>query len=314
MASASQPHEDTLKTLPEAIVFDVFGTVFDWRSSVTDALEHVISQKLKPASTCTNLPPESPDLSTPAAIRTFAANFAQAWRDSYKTFVVNGAQNTESTATEPHIYKTIDAHHLTSLRALLKSHSLLHLFTPRETQDLSRIWHTLTPWHDSGPGIAALRRLCPVATLSNGNMSLLVDLQRHSHVAFDVTLSAQLWRSYKPAREVYIGACELLGVGGDDAWAAYCETEGAVADEQEWREKQRSKVAMVAAHIGDLRAAKACGLTTIYVERPGEDDGGAAAAAYRENGENWIDVWVRHEDGGLQEVATRLLGMRSSSR
>ncbi|KAK6355045.1 hypothetical protein TWF696_004171 [Orbilia brochopaga] len=308
----SQPHANTLTALPDAIVFDVFGTVFDWRSSVTSALENAISQKLASA----DIPPGSLDLSTPAAIHTFAASFAQEWRDSYKSFVVNQAQEA-STATTLYRYKTIDSHHLTSLRSLLKSYNLIHLFTARETYDLSRIWHFLTPWPDSAPGIATLRRLCPVGTLSNGNMSLLVDLQRSSGVAFDVTFSAQLWRTNKPAREVYIGACELLGVAGDDAWAAYCEGggEGEVEmTEEAWREKQRGKVAMVAAHIGDLRSAKACGLTTIYVERPGEDDGGDAVAAYRAGGEDWIDMWVRHADGGIQEVARRLSALAEGEK
>ncbi|KAJ6261145.1 hypothetical protein Dda_3811 [Drechslerella dactyloides] len=307
--------ESTLAVLPEAVVFDVFGTVFDWRSPVKSALEHAISQKLALAGNSTNLPPGSPDLSTPSAIRKFAATFAEQWRDSYKDFVVTQAEATSPSSTTninqcraP--YKTIDAHHLASLRNLLASYHISHLFSAQETQTLSRIWHFLTPWPDSAPGIAALRSRCPVATLSNGNVKLLLDLQRHSGVVFDVTLSAQLWRSYKPAKEVYIGACEVLGVGSDDAWAEYCETDvGEREDEEAWRAKQRGKVAMVAAHIGDLRAAKDCGLATIYIHRPGEDDEKGsedAEAAYRASGEDWIDMWVRHDEGGIQEVARRL--------
>ncbi|KAK6536716.1 hypothetical protein TWF281_000936 [Arthrobotrys megalospora] len=330
----------TLNSLPTALVFDVFGTVYDWRTTVSTQISNLLSQKLTSldaigahpsAASSTNT--SQPDLSTPEAVKKFSKSFAQEWRDSYKSFVIthggtksplkspdiddNGEEfalkdiaPSIPRATEPseQPYTTVDAHHLQSLRGLLQKYSLSHLFTVSELHTLSKVWHTLKPWDDSKPGIEELRKLAIVSTLSNGNIKLLVDLQKNSGVQFDLLLSAQLWRAYKPETKVYVGACEVLGVGGKEEWAEYVEENGKDVKEveDEWRFKERGKVAMVAAHIGDLRAAKACGLATIYIERPKEDDDEGAGEKYLQDGEDWIDMWVRHDEGGILEAARRL--------
>lgn len=79
-----------------------------------------------------------------------------------------------------------------------------------------------------------------MATLSNGNLSLLVDLARAGGLVWDAVLSSELFRHYKPDREVYLGAANLLGL-------------------------KPAEVMMVAAHTGDLVAARACGLRTAFV-------------------------------------------------
>ncbi|KAF3318474.1 hypothetical protein TWF173_007881 [Orbilia oligospora] len=339
----------TLSTLPTAFVFDVFGTVYDWRTTVSTRIFQLLSQKLTSLDAIGAHPSSSssgssqnkskPDLSTPDAISKFSKEFAQEWRDSYKDFVVTHG-GTKSPLQSPDIndnqeevglnnitpsipratdpseppYTTVDTHHLQSLRGLLKKYSLFHLFSSSEIQELSRVWHSLKPWDDSKPGIEELRELAIVSTLSNGNLRLLVDLQKNSGVVFDVLLSAQLWRAYKPESKVYVGSCEVLGVGGKEEWDEYIEGNGGDVkeDEDKWRFKERGKVAMVAAHIGDLRAAKACGLTTIYIERPREDDDVEAGSNYLEEGEDWIDMWVRHDEGGILEVARRLAELKQT--
>ncbi|KAK6361445.1 hypothetical protein TWF730_005173 [Orbilia blumenaviensis] len=332
----------TLETLPTAFVFDVFGTVFDWRTTVAGEISRLLSQKITSLDAIgahpSSIPPSTstssqPDLSTADAIQKFSKSFAQEWRDSYKDFVVTSG-GTKSPLKSPDIknndvavalndiepsiprtgvkpsekpYTTVDNHHLQSLRRLLKKYSLFHIFSISEIHTLSRVWHTLKPWDDSSPGIEELKKLAIVSTLSNGNIRLLVDLQKNSGVGFDVLLSAQLWKSYKPEPEVYVGACEVLGVGGKEEWEEYLEERGDEGvKEDEWRFGERGKVAMVAAHIGDLRAAKACGLTTIYIERPKEDDDESAGEKYLKEGEDWIDMWVRHDEGGILEAARRL--------
>ncbi|KAK6503242.1 hypothetical protein TWF481_008271 [Arthrobotrys musiformis] len=329
----------TLDTLPTAFVFDVFGTVYDWRTTISSEISKLLSQKLtsldaRPSSTSA-ANGSQPDLSTPEAITKFSKSFAQEWRDGYKNFVVthggtrlpigtpdinNNDKEVSLNDVAPSIpratahsepseepYTTVDSHHLQSLRGLLKKYSLYHLFTPSEIYALSRAWHTLKAWDDSQPGIDSLKNLAIVSTLSNGNFRLLVDLQRTSGVKFDALLSGQLWRGYKPEAKVYVGACEVLGVGGKEEWEEYLEENGDVKEgEDEWRFKERGKVAMVAAHMGDLRAAKACGLTTIYIERPKEDDTEDAGDQYLKNREDWVDMWVKHEEGGILEAARRL--------
>ncbi|KAF3921947.1 hypothetical protein ABW20_dc0102539 [Dactylellina cionopaga] len=335
-----------LTSIPEALVFDVFGTVFDWRTTVTTHLEQVISQKLQSLdavgatlaatvkdSDSSNNNNNKPALPAREELHSFCSKLAREWRDSYIDFVSsqggeqkkkknNDTSNDDKTdvnapntalASAPTPYVTIDSHHLTSLRSLLQKHDLTaDRFTPAEVHSISQIWHSLKPWEDSKPGVEALRRLSIVSTLSNGNVRLLVDLEKNSGVVFDAVLSSQLWKGYKPDGRVYIGACEVLGVGGEEAWRAFAEESGDDGDgvegqdEEGWRRGERRKVAMVAAHISDLRAAKKCGLTTIYIERPGEDDGKEEATDYRKNGEDWIDMWVTHAEGGILEVARRL--------
>ena len=84
-----------------------------------------------------------------------------------------------------------------------------------------------------------------IATLSNGNVSLLVNMAKHGRLPWDTVLSAELFRHYKPDPEAYLGAAAMLGF-------------------------EPSEVMMVAAHKDDLRAAQACGLATAFVGRPRE--------------------------------------------
>jgi 2-haloacid dehalogenase len=88
-----------------------------------------------------------------------------------------------------------------------------------------------------------LKRKFTIAPLSNGNISLMTDLAKHSGLPWDCILGAELVRHYKPDREVYLSAAEILDLNIDE-------------------------VMMVAAHLGDLHAAKALGLRTAFVPRP----------------------------------------------
>ncbi len=138
----------------------------------------------------------------------------------------------------------LDALHRMILNDLLGEFQITGL-SEEEKEALNQVWHRLTPWPDSIPGLARLKQKCVLATLSNGNVSLLVDMAKHAGLPWDAVLSAELFRHYKPDREVYLGAVDLLG----------CKP---------------SEVMMVAAHIGDLTAARACGLRTAFVLRPSE--------------------------------------------
>ena len=109
-----------------------------------------------------------------------------------------------------------------------------------------------------------LRRRYICATLSNGNVSLLVDLARHGGLTWDCVLSAELYRAYKPDARVYLGAAETLGV-------------------------QPGETMMVAAHKGDLLAARKAGLKTAFVERPLEKGPGGGADVGRED---WMDIYA----------------------
>lgn len=112
-----------------------------------------------------------------------------------------------------------------------------------EIQEFNRAWHRLMPWPDSVPSLNRLRSRYVIATLSNGNISLLVDMAKHAGLPWDCVLSGELIGKYKPDLEVYRMAARLLGV----------ETGGLM---------------LVAAHPPDLLAAKRAGLKAAYVPRP----------------------------------------------
>jgi len=141
-------------------------------------------------------------------------------------------------------WMNIDQLHRLILDELLARFSLTGL-TEDEIDHLNRVWHRLDPWPDARQGLALLKRRHVIATLSNGNVALLVNMAKHGRLPWDTVLSAELFRHYKPDPEAYLGAAAMLGF-------------------------EPSEVMMVAAHKDDLRAAQACGLATAFVRRPRE--------------------------------------------
>ncbi|KAF1949328.1 haloacid dehalogenase [Byssothecium circinans] len=258
---------------PRALLFDVFGTCVDWRTTVTRALDAQAHSALNSATASL-----ASKVRLRASDMTIAhwGDLAQQWRDSYKSF-------TRKLAADPSIpWKTIDEHHLESLKELLAKWELEGLWTDDEVRALSVVWHRLEPWSDSSFGITLLNQLFWTASLSNGNVSLLSDLRAYGNMNFTHVLSAELFGSYKPSPRVYLGAVEKLGLQPKDC-------------------------AMVAAHLSDLEAAKSHGLQTIYVERPGEEDW-SAEQVNRARQDGWVDLWVSHggQNNGFVTVAEKL--------
>ena len=183
-------------------------------------------------------------------------------------------------------FKAVDQHHHDSLVSLIKDHHLEGLWGEDEISKISRIWHFLIPWPDSPHGLQALNELgLQTCTLSNGNLSLLKDMAEFARLPWTHIFSSEHFGAYKPSPEVYLGAAKKLGL-------------------------QPGECAMVAAHLGDLKVARECGLKTIYVEREHEEswDKEKIEAA---TAEGWTDFWVGLEDGedgkrGFLEVARRL--------
>ena len=199
-----------------ALAFDVFGTVVDWRSTIIR---------------------EGSALGAAKGLRVDWAAFADAWRDGY-----GPAMNRVRTGELP--WKTIDELHRIILDGLLERFGIEGL-SESEKDSLNRVWHRLDPWPDATEGLARLKRKFIVASLSNGNVALLVNMAKHAGLPWDAVLSAELAGRYKPDRAVYLKAASLLGLGPE-------------------------AVMMVAAHKGDLRAAASAGLRTAFVPRPKE--------------------------------------------
>ena len=198
-----------------ALVFDVFGTVVDWRAGIVR---------------------EGAALVAARRIDVDWAAFADAWRAGYQPAM----QRVRSGEIAP---TTIDKLHRGILDTLLPRFGLDAL-DEGERDTLNRAWHRLDPWPDVVAGLDRLRRRFTIATLSNGNVSLLVDMARRAGLPWDCVLSAELFHGhFKPDAEVYLGAARLLDVAPGE-------------------------LLMVAAHPSDLAGAARAGLRTAYVPRP----------------------------------------------
>jgi 2-haloacid dehalogenase len=205
---------DARLTSVKALVFDTFGTVVDWRTSVAREVEALAKRK---------------------GVTVDGAKFADAWRAGYAPSM-NRVRSGELPWTK------LDVLHRMILETILGGFGLAAL-TEAEKDALNRVWHRLTPWPDAVGGLTRLKKKFILAPLSNGNISLMTDLAKHSGLPWDCILGAELARHYKPDREVYQSAADLLDL-------------------------KPAAVMMVAAHLGDLHAAKGVGLTTAFVARP----------------------------------------------
>ena len=197
-----------------ALTFDVFGTVVDWRSSV-----------IRDASR----------LGVEKGIERDWAAFADDWRAGY-----GPSMNRVRTGELP--WTKIDDLHRTILDSLIEPHGLTGL-TENELDNLNRVWHRLDPWPDSGGGLSRLKSRYSIVTLSNGNVSLLSNMANHAGLPWDIILSAETAKHYKPDREVYEHAAVMLS-------------------------EPPERMMMVAAHKGDLKAAREVGFKTAFVVRP----------------------------------------------
>ncbi|KAK4548579.1 hypothetical protein LTR36_009489 [Oleoguttula mirabilis] len=149
------------------------------------------------------------------------------------------------------------------------------LWSASQLEHLGRVWHRLTPWPDTCRGLDLLNRRFATVTLSNTYNGLLKDLVAHSSIPFTHVYSADMFQSFKPNAQVYLGAAEKMGVKAEEC-------------------------ALVAAHLSDLKGAKACGFYAIYVERPLEEK----TPELRE--ENIPDLVIREGEGGFVALAEKL--------
>ena len=199
----------------KALTFDVFGTVVDWRSSI--AREGEVFAKLHNIKGIDWV------------------KFAESWRAGY-TPSMNRVRNGEIP------WANIDELHKSILNKLILKYGIEGI-SDEDKNDFNRAWHRLSPWPDVLGGLKRLRSKFVIATLSNGNVSLLTNMAKNAGLPWDYILSAELSKHYKPAPEVYKNAVGLLGL-------------------------HPYQVMMVAAHNFDLEAAKQIGMKTAYVHRP----------------------------------------------
>ncbi len=182
--SESTPPETVSRV--EALVFDVFGTVVDWRGSIIA---------------------EGQEFGRVRGIDVDWGAFAGAWRAMYAP-----SMNRVRRGEIP--WHNLDALHRMSLDDLLIRFGIAGL-SDEEKDHLNRVWHRLNPWPDAVAGLTRLRAGHVLATLSNGNVALLTNMAKRAGLPWDCILSAELFRAYKPDAVVYESAAALLGHSPD---------------------------------------------------------------------------------------------------
>jgi 2-haloacid dehalogenase len=163
-------------------VFDVFGTVVDWRGSIIAEGESYWRGK---------------------GLTFDWAEFADAWRGGY-----GAAMNRVRTGELP--WTNLDALHRMQLDALVPRFEI-KLSEP-DLAYLNKIWHRLHGWPDSSTGLARLKTRYVISPLSNGNLALLTNMGKFANLPWDCILGSETFKHYKPDPEVYLGAAEILGL------------------------------------------------------------------------------------------------------
>lgn len=200
----------------KALVFDVFGSVVDWRGSIARDLEMWGKQN-------------GYDIDWEA--------FARAWRSLYQP-------NLEVVRSGAREFTLLDVLHREALEQLLPKFGLDGL-TESQKDHINRAWHRLDAWPDSISGLHRLKARFTIAPLSNGNVALLNNMAKYAGLPWDLNLSTEWFKGYKPQPKTYLGAAAVLGLRPD-------------------------QVMMCAAHNYDLLAARQAGLKTAFWARPSE--------------------------------------------
>jgi 2-haloacid dehalogenase len=201
----------------KALTFDVFGTCVDFRGSIVK---------------------ECRALGKAKGLRVNWGKFADAWRAGYKP-----AMDRVRSGDLP--WTKIDVLHRMILDDILQKFRIADALTEEEKVHLNLVWHRLKPWPDTVKGLKRLKQRYILATLSNGNTALLVNMAKFGGLPWDCVFSSETFHHYKPDPETYLGAAGLLDLEPD-------------------------QVMMVAAHKHDLRSAARYGLKTAFVRRPHE--------------------------------------------
>jgi 2-haloacid dehalogenase len=199
----------------KAVVFDVFGTLVDWRGSVSAGLA---------------------DFGKVRGIEADWVGLTDAWRGAYKPAMDAVRKGNRG-------WTTLDELHRDALRALGPRFGVE--FSAADLDELTGLWHRLTPWPDSAAGLLALKQRFVVGSLSNGHVALQVNLAKYTGFAWDMIFASDMFLHFKPDAEFYLGACRFLNLSP-------------------------SEVMLGASHNDDLTMARRLGLKTGFIRRPME--------------------------------------------
>lgn len=195
-------------------MFDVFGTVVDWRTSIANEVMQV-----------------------PGLESIDGWQFADMWRGKYQPAmerIRNGSRQ----------WTKLDELHLENLNEVLEELGITSV-SQDQIHHLNLAWHRLEPWPDSVEGLRRLKTRYIISTLSNGNVSLILNMAKNAGLPWDMVLGAEVVRQYKPQPQAYLKSAQMLDL-------------------------EPQQCMLVAAHNSDLVAASECGFKTAFVARPTE--------------------------------------------
>ena len=168
----------------KACLFDVFGTVVDWRTSVTRDLQEFARRK--------------------GIDGVDWLEFADEWRKLYQPSM-------EEVRSGRRAFTILDVLHRESLVRLLERYRITRL-SEADIDHMSRAWHRLDPWPDVREGLGRLKRSRIIAPCSNGNIALMMNMAKRAGLPWDCILGAETARAYKPMPEAYLASCRQLGL------------------------------------------------------------------------------------------------------
>lgn len=229
----------------KAMFFDVFGTVVDWRASIAGEVAALAGSK-------------------GWSVDPYA--FADAWRGRYQPSM-------EPIRRGESPYVRLDVLHRRSLEQVLAEFGLDGL-DEAELVHLNKAWHRLTPWPDSVPGLTRLKTKFILATMSNGNVALMLGMAKNAGLPWDMILGSEPARNYKPVPSVYL-------TGAD------------------WLDLEPGEILMTAAHNSDLAAARDLGFRTAFIARPSEHGPNQTKDVEAEQ------AWD-HVAGSMEDLASQL--------
>jgi len=228
----------------QALFFDVFGTLADWRNSIGREAKIILA---------------------PLGHTIDWLAFADAWRGEYQP----GMEEVRSGKIP---FSKLDVLHRRNLERILPRFDLAGL-SDDTLRELNLAWHRLDTWPDVAPGLTRLKKRFRLAPVSNGNISLMVDVARRNGLPWDAILGAEIAGDYKPKPRVYLGAAAAFDLAPDECM-------------------------MVAAHSNDLKSAAALGLHTAHIARINEYGPNTGEAAPK--------VPTDYAAKSLEDLATQL--------
>ncbi len=167
---------------PKACIFDVFGTLVDWRSSVACEAKKIFENK---------------------GIDVDPYAFADAWRGEYQPAM-------ERIRSGNRGYIPLDDLHRENLDIVLKSFDIEEQFDDAERDELNTAWEKLDPWSDVVSGLNTLKQKAIIAPCSNGSIALMTRLAKYADLPWDCILGADIAQNYKPQLEVYLVCCSAV--------------------------------------------------------------------------------------------------------